>query len=124
MKDYMYLVAEIKKGKLSPTSKSFANQFRGFITQYEGQKVRIYIEALDSEKSLPQLAKVHAMIREIAKETGHTSLEIKKIIKERAGFSPSPSDFEESMADMDVSELNQIIQAAYDLCDYLDLNLF
>ena len=51
----------------------------------EGQEIEIFIGLATSNKSVAQLAKVHACIRELAKESGYTFEEMKLIIKEYAG---------------------------------------
>jgi hypothetical protein len=53
----------------------------------KGQELEAYITVLvNDEKTAGQLAKVHALIREIANSTGHTLDEIKLIVKEKAGL--------------------------------------
>jgi hypothetical protein len=52
----------------------------------EGQKVEMYIDLANADHSKAQLAKVHACIRELAKESGYTFEEMKTIIKIEAGL--------------------------------------
>jgi len=51
----------------------------------EGQKVEMYLDLADADHSKAQLAKVHACIRELAKESGYTFDEMKAIIKTKSG---------------------------------------
>jgi hypothetical protein len=52
----------------------------------EGDKVDMFIEVYGPDHSKAQLAKVHACIRELAKESGYTFEEMKLVIKEQAGL--------------------------------------
>jgi hypothetical protein len=52
----------------------------------EGQKIDMYIDLADADHTKAQLAKVHACIREIAKEAGYTFDEMKLIIKKASGI--------------------------------------
>ena len=52
----------------------------------EGDKVDMFIEVSNPDHSKAQLAKVHACIREIAKESGYTFDEVKEIIKDASGL--------------------------------------
>ena len=52
----------------------------------EGQKVDMYLDLIGVDHSKAQLAKVHACIRELAKESGYTFDEMKLVIKEHAGL--------------------------------------
>jgi hypothetical protein len=52
----------------------------------EGQVVEMYLDLADADHSKAQLAKVHACIRELAKESGYTFVEMKDLIKEASGL--------------------------------------
>jgi hypothetical protein len=84
----------------------------------EGQKVEMYLDLASGDKSTAQLAKVHACIRELAKEAGNTFEEMKNIIKEEAGLK------DKSFADCSKHELMLAIEACIDLGKtYFNLNL-
>ena len=53
----------------------------------EGQVVEMYIDLANTDHSKAQLAKVHACIRELAKESGYTFDEMKCLVKDQAGLS-------------------------------------
>jgi hypothetical protein len=53
----------------------------------EGQIVEMYIDLANADHSKAQLAKVHACIREMAKESGYTFDEMKCLVKDHAGLS-------------------------------------
>lgn len=52
----------------------------------EGQIVDMYIDVIGLDHSKAQLAKVHACIRELAKESGYTFDEMKCLVKDQAGL--------------------------------------
>ena len=52
----------------------------------EGQVVDMYIDVVGLDHSKAQLAKVHACIRELSKESGYTFDEMKCLVKDHAGL--------------------------------------
>lgn len=84
----------------------------------EGQKVEMYIDLADADHSKAQLAKVHACIRELAKESGYTFDEMKGIIKNASGLEGK------SFADCSKDELMLAIEACIQLGkEQFNLNL-
>ena len=83
----------------------------------EGEIVEVYITKIDNEddKTSGQLAKVHACIRELARETGHTFEEMKEIVKQKAGLYDPASKEYKSFADCDKKELSDAIQTCIEL---------
>jgi hypothetical protein len=83
----------------------------------EGQKVEMYIGLADTDHSVAQLAKVHACIRELAKESGYTFDEMKMIIKRQSGLCYDGGDAEycKSFADCSKDELALAIEACIQL---------
>jgi hypothetical protein len=83
----------------------------------EGQKVEMYIGLADADHSVAQLAKVHACIRELAKESGYTFDEMKMIIKRQSGLCYDGGDAEycKSFADCSKDELALAIEACIQL---------
>jgi hypothetical protein len=75
----------------------------------EGQKLEMYLDLADADHSKAQLAKVHACIRELAKESGYTFDEMKGIIKSASGLE------EKSFADCSKDELMLAIEACIQL---------
>ena len=108
-----------KNGKLIYDSPKDKTSYDIFINKIpEGQKVEMYIDLTDIDKSKAQLAKVHACIRELAKESGNTFDDMKNIIKKEAGFE------DKSFADCSKDELMFAIEACIDLGkNYFNLNL-
>jgi hypothetical protein len=84
----------------------------------EGQKVEIYIDLADADHSKAQLAKVHACIRELAKESGYTFDEMKNLVKDSSGLK------DKSFADCSKDELMLAIEASIEIGKkYYNLNL-
>lgn len=52
----------------------------------EGAIIELYVEEVHDDANLAQLAKVHAMIRELANFTGDTPANMKLIVKEKSGL--------------------------------------
>lgn len=77
-----------KDGKLIPASDQDAGKLNLFIKSLpEGEKVEMYLsQATKSDKTIGQLAKVHATIRELAQFTGHEFEEMKDLVKQKAGL--------------------------------------
>lgn len=84
----------------------------------EGQKVEMYIDLANADHSKAQLAKVHACIRELAKESGYTFNEMKDVVKESAGLAGK------SFADCSKDELMLAIEACIEIGQkYYNINL-
>ena len=77
----------IKQGdKLVAQSSSHA-RFEAFVKALEsGQVVDLFAESTVDSGTLAQLAKIHACIRELAKETGTEFGDMKDLVKMRTGF--------------------------------------
>lgn len=75
----------------------------------------------DSGKS-GQIARVHALIGKISKETGDTDGAVKKEIKSRAGLF-KPSGEVKSFGDCSEEELAFAIECTISLGDYIGMNL-
>jgi hypothetical protein len=71
----------------------------------EGQKIEMYLDLANADHSKAQLAKVHACIRELAKESGYTFNEMKCIIKDATGLA------DKSFADCSKDELMLAIES-------------
>jgi len=111
----MFTVKLVKQdGKLTyPDVKSKLN-YELFIEKLaEGQQVEIFIGLADTDHSVAQLAKVHACIRELAKESGYTFDEMKTIIKQQAGlcYDADGAEYCKSFSDCSKMELVLAIEA-------------
>ena len=92
----------------------------------EGQEVDEFLESIDSSGTKPQLAKIHACIKELANEIGYTFEEMKKEIKRRSGLvigDLSTSDgYVKSFADCSVQELGGVIETIIEVGENVNIN--
>ena len=91
----------------------------------EGQEIEIFIGLATSNKSVAQLAKVHACIRELAKESGYTFEEMKTLVKEQSGlcYSTGEETVCKSFADCSKDEIMLTIQACIEIGRIYNINL-
>ena len=75
--------------------------------------------------SLAQLAKVHACIRELAKECGYTFDEMKFIVKKHSGlcYDGGGAEYCKSFKECSKEELAMAIESAIELGRDLNINL-
>lgn len=111
----MFTVKLTKQGGklVYPDDKSKLN-YQMFLDKLsEGQKVEMFIGLADTDHSVAQLAKVHACIRELAKESGYTFDEMKTLIKQQSGLCYDGGDAIvcKSFADCSKDELLLAIEA-------------
>lgn len=126
MKDQIFVEARVKDGELHFPIKAFEIKYKKFLKdQPESVRLDIFIGVSDGKGSNPQLARVHAMIREIANEIGHTFEEVKLQVKRRAGlcFMRNNVEYCKSFAKCDKEELNLAIQAALEIGDFNSMQL-
>jgi len=99
------------------TSDDAAKYFQFEKDLAEGEIVEVYITKIENEddKTSGQLAKVHACIRELARETGHTFEEMKETVKEKAGLIDPASKEYKSFSDCNKKELSDAIQMCVEI---------
>jgi hypothetical protein len=115
-----------KDGKLTYPDDQSKLAYQIFLDKIpEGQKVEMYIGLADADHSIAQLAKVHACIRELAKESGYTFEEMKVLIKERSGLCYEAGDATicKSFADCSKDELALAIEACVEVGKIYNINL-
>ena len=116
--------------EIIPASKEDAGKLKLFTmgTKKE-QEIEAYITVLDDkDKTAGQLAKAHALIREIANSTGYTFEEMKLIIKEKTGLhilatSTTPKSIK-SFADCSKEEMSRVIEECIALGHDLGIYLY
>ena len=83
----------------------------------EGEIVEVYITKIENESdaTLGQIAKVHAMIRDLARETGYTFEEMKSNVKEKAGLINPASKEYKSFSKCSKQELSDAIQMCIEI---------
>ena len=126
MRDQLFIEGTVKDGKLHFPIKAYQTKYDNFFKEHEdGVRVEVFIGVQDGKGSNPQLARIHAMIREIANELGYTFEEIKLQVKRRAGLCFNKNNVEhcKSFAKCDKEELNLAIQAAMEIGDFSGMQL-
>lgn len=104
-----------KDGKLIHLREVERKLYENFIKEIpEGGIIEFYSEIQTNDGTLAQMAKIHAMIRDLANHTGYTFDEMKLYTKEEAGMCyTSPDDSKlicKSFGDCSKEELNMVIQ--------------
>jgi len=95
-----------KNGKLTYATPKDKLAYEIFVDMIsEGEVIDMFLEVSSPDHSKAQLAKVHACIRELAKESGYTFDEMKQVIKEHAGLAGK------SFGDCSKSDLMLAIEA-------------
>ena len=126
MKDSLFVQCTIKNGALDFPIKAVGNKFQKFLNDLpDGAKLEIFIGVSGDKGSNPQLARLHAMIREIAQEIGYTFEEAKLVVKRKAGlcFTKNKEEYCKSFGQCDKDELNLAIQACIEIGDFSGIQL-
>jgi len=111
-----------KNGRLIYASPKDKLAYQIFVDKLlEGQAVEMYVDLASADHSNAQLAKVHACIRELAKEAGYTFQEMKEIVKEKAGL--CYPTYTKSFAECSRDELTLAIEACIEIGRDLNVNL-
>jgi len=88
----------------------------------EGQLVSVTYEVNGELGTYAQLAKLHACIRELAKDTGTTFEDMKSEIKRRSGLVNADKTLK-SFADCSIDDLSGAIVTCMDIGEMLGINL-
>ena len=126
MKDSLFIQCTVKNGELDFPIKAVGNKYQKFLNDLpEGAQLEIFIGVSGDKGSNPQLARLHAMIREIAQEIGYTFEEAKLVVKRKAGlcFTKNKEEYCKSFGDCDKDELNLAIQACIEIGDFSGMQL-
>ena len=126
MKDNIYIKALIKDGELHFPIKAIETKYKKFLSQLPNDsKLEIFIGVSGDKGSNPQLARLHAMIKEIAQEIGYTFAETKLNVKRESGLClvRNKQEYCKSFADCDKDELNLAIQACIEIGDFNGMQL-
>ena len=112
-----------KDGVMNPSSPKEEQKFYRMLHALKpGNRVSAMYEVIKDDHSLVQLAKVHALIRELAHCTGNEFEDVKLEIKRKAGLTVKSKDSEgkpiemvKSFADCSKDQLSMAIQACIEL---------
>lgn len=107
----------IRNGKLEHTLKAKEEMLNEIIKELpEGTKIEVFANTVGMKGSNAQLAKIHAMLRQLADDIGDDPLSLKEHVKNQVMIT-------KSFADCDTEELNSIIQTIITLGDWNGSNL-
>jgi 7-cyano-7-deazaguanine synthase in queuosine biosynthesis len=115
-----------KNGNLVHINESTKISYQLFLDKLqEGQEVEVFMGLTSDSGSLAQLAKVHACIRELAKESGYTFDEMKFIVKKHSGlcYDGGGAEYCKSFKECSKDELAMAIESAIELGRDLNINL-
>ena len=109
-------------GELKPLTTEDAAKYFEFRKELtEGEVIELYITKIvdEDDKTSGQLAKVHACIRELARETGATFEEMKETVKEKAGLVDPASHQYKSFSECNKKELSDAIQICIEIGNFI-----
>lgn len=120
----MILSGKYKKerGLLKPITLAGAKQYERFVSEIpDGSIVEFFYELQHDDGTLPQLAKLHVMIKQLATHIGETAENMKLLVKDRAGLciarevSGKEYFLAKSFGECSKDELSLAIQAAIEI---------
>jgi hypothetical protein len=126
MKNNFFSIMKKVGDELTHTIKAKGKLYDSWIKELpEGTKVEIFVSISSEDGTNAQLAKIHAMIRELANEIGNTFQEIKLETKRKTGlcFVRDKQEYCKSFKDCSKQELNLVIQSLIEMGDFVNLNL-
>jgi len=123
MKQVVNITLVKKNGKLVPKSLLAKEQYRIFISGLtDGEQVEALFELKGVDGTKAQLAKIHTSISEMAKEQGHSVLEMKNIVKKECGYKVDDKGEYESFAGKSKSDLSQVIDTIITMGQFMNIN--
>ena len=126
MKNNFFSILKKVGDQLTHTIKAKGTLYQKWIDELpEGTKIEIFASVSGEDGTNAQLAKIHAMIREVANEVGHTFQEMKIEVKRKTGlcFNKDGQEYCKSFKDCSKQELNLVIQALIEMGDFTGINL-
>jgi hypothetical protein len=120
-----------RDGLLHPISASVSKQQELFVSHLpEGAIVEAFYEMQHDDGTLPQLAKLHVMIRQLALHVGETVENMKLLVKDRAGLciarevAGKEYFLAKSFGDCSKDELSLAIQAALEIGEEVNFLMY
>jgi hypothetical protein len=126
MKNNFFSILKKVDGELIHTIKAKGTLYNNWVKELpEGTKVEIFVSVAGENGTNAQLAKIHAMIRELANEIGYTFQELKLEAKRKTGlcFVRDKQEYCKSFKDCSKQELNLVIQSLIEMGDFANTNL-
>ena len=126
MKNNFFGKLSVKDGELDFPSKIQKTRLNAFLKDVpDGTQMEVFISVSTKKGSNAQLARLHAMIRELANDIGYTFMEMKLVIKRQTGlcFMRDKKEYCKSFADCDSDELNLAIQECLRIGDEQGIQL-
>lgn len=119
-----------KNGGLEFSSLANSKQFELFVSKIpEDGIVECFYEMQHDDGTLPQLAKIHAMVKQLATFTGETFSNMKLLVKDKAGLclarevAGKEYFIPKSFAECSKEELSLAIQAAIEIGEQINFPL-
>ena len=124
-KDTFLVTFKIENGKMKPSNAIMLSRFNEMLRQSDpNSKVQgvFTIEIPNGTKA--QLAKIHAMINEMAAETGESAAKTKKDVKLKCGLTEMIGNEIKyrSFANCSTQTLSDVIEQLYVLGEFLNIN--
>lgn len=120
-----------REGRLEFSSLAASKQFELFVSHIpDGQIVEVFYEEQHDDGTLPQLAKLHVLIKQLAMHVGESVENMKLLIKDRAGLciarevSGKEYFLAKSFAECSKEELSLAIQAAIEIGEDVGFTLW
>jgi len=126
MKNNFFSIMKKVGNELTHTIKAKGKLYDNWVKELpEGTKVEIFVSVSGEDGTNAQLAKIHAMIRELANNIGHTFQELKLEAKRKTGlcFVRDKQEYCKSFKDCSKQELNLVIQSLIEMGDFTGINL-
>jgi hypothetical protein len=119
-----------ERGLLKPITIAGMKQYEEFVSHIpDGSIVEFFYELQHDDGTLPQLAKLHVMIKQLATHIGETAENMKLLVKDRAGLciarevSGKEYFLAKSFGECSKEELSLAIQAAQEIGQEVNLYL-
>jgi hypothetical protein len=120
-----------RNGRLDFSSLASSKQFELFVSHIpEGQIVEVFYEEQHDDGTLPQLAKLHVLIKHLSMHIGESVENMKLLVKDRAGLciarevSGKEYFLAKSFAECSKEELSLAIQAAMEIGEDVGFSLY
>lgn len=115
-----------ERGLLKPITIANAKQYELFVSRLqEGAIVEFFYEEQHDDGTLPQLAKLHVMLKELVTHIGESVENMKLLVKDKAGLciarevSGKEYFLAKSFGDCSREELSLAIQAAIEIGEHV-----